>query len=76
MRNEDERKYLLPETDPWAGVEGEERETIRDEVLLESVVQESIRIEFLGCQISPRSQLTSFENETTSTPLRADVTCG
>lgn len=40
--------YLLAEADARAGVEGEEYERIWDKVLVKTIVEESIRIEFVS----------------------------
>jgi len=45
---------LLSEANSWSGVEREEDEGIRDEVLLDSFIQEPVRIEFFRCR-GPRS---------------------
>ncbi len=37
--------HLLPETDTWACVEGEEDERVRDKVLLHALVEEPVGVE-------------------------------
>jgi len=40
---------LLPETDTWAGVEREEDERVGGEVFLQTVIDETVGVEFLCC---------------------------
>lgn len=40
----------MPKADSRAGVEGQEDERVRREVLVETFVKEAVRIKFHGCQ--------------------------
>jgi len=40
---------LLPETDTWAGVEWEEDEWVGGEILLQTVIDEAVGVEFVRC---------------------------
>ena len=42
-----DRTYLLPQAYPWAGVERQEYERVRGDVLANAVVEEPIRIEHI-----------------------------
>ena len=42
------RTHLLAKADSWACAEGKEDKGIWDEILLDSVVNESVRIEFVS----------------------------
>ena len=42
-------RELLPEADARARVEGQEDERVRREVLVQSLVEEAVRVELLGC---------------------------
>ena len=44
----DSRTHLLAEADSRTCVEGKEDKGIRNQILLESVVDESVRVEFVG----------------------------
>ena len=44
---ERERAYLLPQAYPWAGIERQEYERVRGDVLANAVVEEPIRIEHI-----------------------------
>jgi len=50
---------LLPETDAWAGVEWEEDEWVGGEILLQTVIDEAVGVEFVcyGGRISEVREL-------------------
>lgn len=67
---ERERAYLLPQAYPWAGIERQEYERVRGDVLANAVVEEPIRIEHIRYSeiLSAPRPLGKQKKQTIQTP--------
>lgn len=51
-------RELLSKADPWSSIERQEYERIRNEIFLNPIIQESVRIELVRCRMARQSVYT------------------